>query len=69
MSSCLLADFRESPALYYKEIKGEIERKEIPAFTLERAAPAAADGGRLLVCHGPESPQKIIFFKNFSQGV
>ena len=69
MSSYLLADFRESPAPYYKEMKGEIERKDTSAFTLERAAPAAADGGRLLVCHGPDSTQKIIFFKNFSQGV
>ena len=28
MSSHLLADFRESPAIYYKEMKGEIERQQ-----------------------------------------
>lgn len=38
MSSHLLADFRESPALYYKEISGQIDPKESAAFTLGRAA-------------------------------
>jgi len=38
MSSHLLADFRESPALYRKEINGEIEQKESAAFALGRAA-------------------------------
>ena len=28
MSSHLLVDFRESPAIYYKEMKGEIERQQ-----------------------------------------
>ena len=40
MSSHLLADFRESPALYYKEITGQIEQKESAAFTLGRAPTA-----------------------------
>ena len=38
MSSHLLADFRESPALFRKEINGEIEQKDTPAFVLGRAA-------------------------------
>ena len=46
MSSHLLADFRESPALYNKEIKGEIEQKNTPAFILGRAAHSLILAGR-----------------------
>ena len=38
MSSHLLADFRESPALYRKKITGEIEDKNSSAFVIGRAA-------------------------------
>ena len=38
MSSHLLSDFRESPALYHKEIAGEITDNETPALALGRAA-------------------------------
>ncbi len=46
MSSHLLADFRESPALYRKEINGEIEQKDTPAFVLGRAAHSLILEGR-----------------------
>ena len=46
MSSHLLADFRESPALYYKEISGQIDPKESAAFTLGRAAHSLILEGR-----------------------
>ncbi len=38
MSSHMLADFRESPALYHKEIIGEIDQKESRAFAIGRPA-------------------------------
>ena len=38
MSSHMLADFRESPALYRKEILGQIEESESPAFAIGRSA-------------------------------
>ncbi len=37
MSSHLLTDFRESPALYRKKVTGEIEDKESSAFVIGRA--------------------------------
>ena len=46
MSSHLLADFRESPALYYKEVSGEAEQPESAAFTLGRAAHSLILEGR-----------------------
>ena len=46
MSSHLLADFRESPALYYKEVSGEAEQTESAAFTLGRAAHSLILEGR-----------------------
>ena len=63
MSSHLLADFRESPALYYKEISGQIEQKESAAFTLGRAAHCLILEGRhafdrdYIVCSGPVNPR------------
>ena len=38
ISSHLLADFRESPALYHKKIFDRIEEPESPAFILGQAA-------------------------------
>ena len=46
MSSHLLADFRESPALFRKKITGEIEQKDTPAFVLGRAAHSLILEGR-----------------------
>ena len=63
MSSHLLADFRESPALYYKEINGEIEQKDTPAFVLGRAAHCLILEGRFafdrdfVVTDGPVNPR------------
>ena len=63
MSSHLLADFRESPALYNKEINGEIEQKDTPAFVLGRAAHSLILEGRhafdrdFVVTDGPVNPR------------
>ena len=63
MSSHLLADFRESPALYRKEINGEIEQKDTPAFVLGRAAHSLILEGRasfdrdFVVSDGPVNPR------------
>ena len=38
MSSHLLADFRESPALYRRKVSGEITESESSAFVMGRAA-------------------------------
>ena len=63
MSSHLLADFRESPALYYKEITGQTEEKESAAFTLGRAAHSLILEGRhafdrdFIVANGPVNPR------------
>ena len=62
MSSHLLADFRESPALYIKEIKGEIGQKDTPSFVLGRAAHSLILEGRFafdrdfVVSDGPVNP-------------
>ena len=63
MSSHLLADFRESPALYRKEITGEIEEKESAAFIMGRAAHSLILEGRsafdreYVVSDGPVNPR------------
>lgn len=63
MSSHLLADFRESPALYNKEINGEIEKTESAAFALGRAAHCLILEGRqafdrdFIVSDGPVNPK------------
>lgn len=63
MSSHMLADFRESPALYRKEILGGIENAESPAFVLGRAAHCLILEGRAefdsqyLVADGPVNPK------------
>jgi hypothetical protein len=63
MSSHLLADFRESPALYRKEILGEITETESPAFAIGRAAHCLILEGRAefdsqyLVADGPVNPK------------
>lgn len=63
MSSHLLADFRESPALYRKEINGEIEQKDTPTFVLGRAAHSLILEGRIafdrdfVVADGPVNPK------------
>lgn len=63
MSSHLLADFRESPALYRKEINGEIEQKDTPAFVLGRAAHSlilegcASFDRDFVVSDGPVNPR------------
>lgn len=63
MSSHLLADFRESPALYHKKILGRIEETESPAFILGRAAHCLILEGRhafdrdYLIADGPINPR------------
>lgn len=63
MSSHLLADFRESPALYRKKIQGKIEEPESAAFTIGRAAHSLILEGRsafdreYLVADGPINPK------------
>ena len=63
MSSHLLADFRDSPALYRKKILGEIEENESAAFTLGRAAHCLILEGRhafdrdYIVADGPVNPK------------
>lgn len=63
MSSHLLADFRESPALYRKEISREIEEKESAAFIMGRAAHSLILEGRsafdreYVVSDGPVNPR------------
>jgi len=63
MSSHLLADFRESPALYCREIHGEIEQTESTAFALGRAAHSLILEGRegfdrdFIVSDGPVNPK------------
>ncbi|MCI5800229.1 PD-(D/E)XK nuclease-like domain-containing protein [bacterium] len=63
MSSHLLVDFRESPALYRKEISGEIEGKESAAFIMGRAAHSLILEGRsafdreYVVSDGPVNPR------------
>ena len=63
MSSHLLADFRESPALYYKEVSGEVEQTESAAFALGRAAHSLILEGRegfdrdFIVSDGPINPK------------
>lgn len=63
MSSHMLADFRESPALYRKEILGGIEDTESPAFVLGRAAHCLILEGKAefdsqyLVADGPVNPK------------
>ena len=63
MSSHLLADFRESPALYRKEILGEIEDAESLALALGRAAHSLILEGRaafdeeFTVADGPVNPK------------
>lgn len=59
MSSHLLADFRESPQLYYRKTNGLIEDTESPALALGRAAHCLILEGRMafnehyLVADGP----------------
>lgn len=63
LSSHMLADFRESPALYRKKIKGEIEESESAAFTIGRAAHSLILEGRhafdreYTVADGPVNPR------------
>ena len=51
MSSHLLADFRESPALYRKKIDGDVPDSESPALALGRAAHCH------IVSDGPINPK------------
>lgn len=59
LSSHLLADFRQSPELYHREISGEIASAETPALALGRAAHCLILEGRMafdeqfLVSDGP----------------
>ena len=63
MSSHLLADFRESPALYRMKINKEIEEKESSAFIIGRAAHCLILEGisvfkqNYLVADGPINPR------------
>ena len=59
LSSHLLADFRQSPQLYHREVSGEIAQTESPALALGRAAHCLILEGRMafddqyLVSDGP----------------
>ena len=63
LSSHLLADFRESPALYHKKVTGEIEDKDSSAFVIGRAAHCLILEGRkafdrdYVVSDGPINPR------------
>ena len=63
MSSHLLADFRESPALYRKKVTGKIEETESAAFIMGRAAHCLILEGRnafdheYVVSDGPINPR------------
>jgi len=63
MSSHLLADFRESPALYRKKIDGEVADSVSPALALGRAAHCfilegrMAFDGQYIVSDGPTNPK------------
>jgi len=46
LSSHLLADFRQSPELYHREVSGEIAQTESPALALGRAAHCLTLEGR-----------------------
>ncbi len=63
MSSHLLADFRESPALYHKKVSGEVEETDSPALALGRATHCIILEGRTefdrqyVVSDGPCNPK------------
>ena len=63
MSSHLLADFRESPALYRRKVSGEIAESESSAFVMGRAAHCLILEGRnafdreYVVTDGPINPR------------
>ena len=63
MSSHLLADFRESPALYRRKVSGEIQESESSAFVMGRAAHCLILEGRnafdreYVVSDGPINPR------------
>ncbi len=63
MSSHLLADFRESPALYRRKIAGEVAENESAAFAIGRAAHCLILEGRAAferdytVSDGPVNPK------------
>ena len=63
MSSHLLADFRESPALYRRKVSGEITESESSAFVMGRAAHCLILEGRnafdreYVVTDGPINPR------------
>ena len=63
MSSHLLADFRESPALYHRKVSGEITESESSAFVMGRAAHCLILEGRnafdreYVVTDGPINPR------------
>ena len=64
MSSHMLADFRESPALYRKEILGQIEESESPAFAIGRIRPGTSMSSRhLLISIYRKNTTKQYFFK------
>ena len=73
MTSHLLADFRESPVLYYKEINGEIEQTESTAFLIGRAAHSLILEGRegfdrdFIVSDGPINPKTGELFGRFTK--
>ena len=63
LSSHLLADFRESPALYRRKVSGEITESESSAFVMGRAAHCLILEGRnafdreYVVTDGPINPR------------
>ena len=63
LSSHLLADFRQSPQLYHREVSGEIVQTESPVLALGRAAHCLILEGRAafdeqyIVSDGPVNPK------------
>ena len=63
LSSHLLADFRQSPQLYHREVSGEIAQTESPVLALGRAAHCLILEGRAafdeqyIVSDGPVNPK------------
>ena len=66
LSSHLLADFRESPALYRKKVTGKTEETESAAFIMGRAAHCLilekrnAFDHEYVVSDGPINPLMIV---------
>ena len=73
MSSHLLADFRESPALYRKKITGDVPDSESPALALGRATHCLILEGRMafdeqyVVADGPVNAKTGVPFGKYTK--